>query len=163
MEEKRNKWYALYTAPRAEKQVAERLRLRGVVHWLPLHRSPRAWSDRVKIVDIPLFPSYIFVCCEEKKLNELVQIAGICTYIRQGNVPSVVREEEIEAIRSFLVLAEEKPLCMGEEVEIQCGPFKHITGKIERIDKSHVMIRLEQLGLMACVRMDAVAHSDRIR
>lgn len=62
------KWYVLYTAPRAEKQVENRIRGMGVICWLPLRKSPRAWSDRVKIVEMPLFPSYIFVmicttCC----------------------------------------------------------------------------------------------------
>ena len=47
-------WYVLYTAPRAEKQVKQRLDAQGIKSWLPLHKTPRVWSDRVKIVEIPL-------------------------------------------------------------------------------------------------------------
>ena len=53
-------WYVLYTAPRAEKQVRDRINALGVECWLPLHRAPRVWSDRVKIVELPLFNSYLF-------------------------------------------------------------------------------------------------------
>ena len=49
---KQNNWYVLYTAPRAEKQVQSRVDALGVECWLPLHRSPRVWSDRVKIVGL---------------------------------------------------------------------------------------------------------------
>ena len=52
-------WNVLYTAPRAEKQVKERIAALGVECFLPLHRTPRVWSDRVKIVEVPLFSSYI--------------------------------------------------------------------------------------------------------
>lgn len=63
-------WYVLYTAPRAEKKVEERLRERGVECYLPLHRSPQVWSDRVKMVDKPLFISYVFVrSTETEALN----------------------------------------------------------------------------------------------
>ena len=34
-------WYVLYTAPRAEKQVRDRINALGVECWLPLHRAPR--------------------------------------------------------------------------------------------------------------------------
>jgi len=54
-------WYLLYTASRAEKQVEQRIKLEGVEVFLPMHLTPRKWSDRVKMVEVPLFSSYIFV------------------------------------------------------------------------------------------------------
>lgn len=70
MDPKETNWYVLYTFPRAEKQVKERLEREGIDCWLPLHRSPRVWSDRVKLVDVPLFNSYIFVHCAEGLVKE---------------------------------------------------------------------------------------------
>lgn len=70
-------WYVLYTAPRAEKQVKERIDLLGVECWLPLHRTPRVWSDRVKIVEIPLFSSYVFVRCTDAVLRDLLKVYGV--------------------------------------------------------------------------------------
>ena len=70
-------WYVLYTSARAEKQVEQRLKLAGIETYLPLHRSRRKWSDRVKVVEVPLFNSYVFVRCEEHKLRELLLIYGV--------------------------------------------------------------------------------------
>nr|WP_321521461.1 UpxY family transcription antiterminator [uncultured Macellibacteroides sp.] len=77
MSPKDTNWYVLYTFPRAEKQVKERIDKEGVTCWLPLHRSPRVWSDRVKLVDVPLFNSYIFVYCTETVLRSLIRIYGV--------------------------------------------------------------------------------------
>ena len=59
-------WYVLYTAARAEKQVAARIEAEGVEKggveaYLPLHRRRKKWSDRIKVVEEPLFRSYVFV------------------------------------------------------------------------------------------------------
>ena len=71
-------WYVLYTAPRAEKQVRDRIDALGVECWLPLHRAPRVWSDRVKIVELPLFNSYLFVRCTDPELRNLTRVYGVC-------------------------------------------------------------------------------------
>ena len=55
MEEKVNnaeeKWYAIYTRPRAEKQVYQRLTESGIETYLPMQKTIRQWSDRKKIVE----------------------------------------------------------------------------------------------------------------
>lgn len=152
-------WYALYTAPRAEKQVKERLDGMAVESWLPLHRCPRIWSDRVKMVDIPLFSSYIFVKCAEYNLRPLLSVYGVARIVFYDGKPAVIREKEIEMIKKFLEQAAEHPLCLGEEVEIVCGALKSVSGKIKKIKKSHLVLFLEQLGATVCVKLDAVVRS----
>jgi hypothetical protein len=55
------KWYAIYTNPRAEKLVRDRLLEAEVDVFLPLHKTFRIWSDRKKLVEVPLLTSYVFV------------------------------------------------------------------------------------------------------
>ena len=55
-------WYALYTHPRHEKQVAYQIELRRMSCFLPLYRSVRRWKDRRKELEMALFPGYVFVC-----------------------------------------------------------------------------------------------------
>ncbi len=153
-------WYVLYTSPRAEKQVKERLDKLGITNWLPLHRSPRVWSDRVKMVDVPLFSSYIFVKCKEYALRNLLTVYGVARIVYYNGKPAVIREKEIEVIRTFLEQASEHPLCPGDEVDIVCGAFKNISGKIKKIKKSYLVLFLEQLGATVCVKLDAVVKSD---
>src|SRR6202040_2303430 len=53
-------WFALRVRPNYEKPVAAALRGKGFQEFLPLVQSRRQWSDRVKVMDLPLFPGYLF-------------------------------------------------------------------------------------------------------
>jgi transcription antitermination factor NusG len=56
-------WFVLHTRSRNEKAVADDLERMKVQHFLPLLRKPRAYAGRVRrVVDLPLFPGYLFVC-----------------------------------------------------------------------------------------------------
>lgn len=160
---KENDWYVLYTKARAEKQVKERIDLLGVECWLPLHRAPRVWSDRVKMVDVPLFSSYVFVRCADSVLRDLLRVYGVARIVFYNQKPAVVRQREVDAINAFLEQAAEHPLCLGDEVEILCGAMKHVSGKIRKIKKNHLILFLEQLNATVCVKLDNVAHVDRLK
>ena len=156
-------WNVLYTAPRAEKQVKERIAALGVECFLPLHRTPRVWSDRVKIVEVPLFSSYIFVRCPDTVLRDLLQVYGVIRIVFYNGKPAIVRQKEIDAIEDFLGQAAEHELCAGEEVEILTGAMKHVSGKVKKIKKNHLLLYLEQLGATVCVKMDDVARVNRLK
>ena len=155
-------WYVLYTSPRAEKQVKGRIDALGVECWLPLHRAPRVWSDRVKIVEVPLFNSYLFVRCTDPELRNLIRVYGVARIVYYNGKPAIVRQREIDAIKEFLEQASNHTLCPGEEVEILCGAMKHVSGKVKK-EKNHLLLYLEQLGATVCVKMDDVARVDRLK
>jgi transcription antitermination factor NusG len=155
------RWHALYTSPRAEKRVRDRLLERMVETYLPLHRCTRVWSDRIKIIEEPLFRSYIFVHCHESELYDLVRIRGVVRVIYYCGRPAVVRASEILAIKEFLELAVELPLSEGEEVEILTGALKHVPGKIRRIRKNRLELYIEELGCRVSVDLGSVARKNK--
>lgn len=159
----KTEWYVLYTAPRAEKKVADRLTSAGIVSWLPLHRSPRVWSDRVKMVDMPLFNSYVFVNCNETELRKLLGFYGVVRIVYYDGKPAVVRQIEIDGIKQFLEEAACHELTVGEEVEILCGAMKHVSGRVKKIKKSHLVLFIEQLGATVCVDLSDVAKTNRLK
>src|SRR3990172_6049569 len=55
------RWYALYTRPRHEKAFAEQLAKREMEAFLPVREVLSRWKDRRKLVQLPLFPGYVFV------------------------------------------------------------------------------------------------------
>jgi transcription antitermination factor NusG len=156
------KWYAVYTNPRAEKRVNEKLKRAGIETYLPLHRTPRAWSDRVKLVDMPLFTSYVFVKCEEKFITQLYNFQGIARVLYNNGKPAVIRQIEIDAIKKFLELAIDKPLCNGDEVEILAGSLKKICGVVTRMSKRYIYLRIAHLNAVICVNISKVAPSKRL-
>jgi transcription antitermination factor NusG len=151
-------WYILYTAARAEKQVEKRLNLDGIETFLPLHLSPRKWSDRVKLVEVPLFSSYIFVRTTDEILRSLVSLPGISRIVYYNGAPAIVRQKEIEAIRQFVKHANGKECTFGvdEEVLIACGPLKDISGKVKKVGKEQVILYIEQIGMSVSINMNQI-------
>ena len=72
-----SKWYAVYTNPRAEKQVHKRLIEAGIESFLPLQKTLRQWSDRKKVVEKPLISSYVFVKASFKQFATIFKIYGL--------------------------------------------------------------------------------------
>jgi transcription antitermination factor NusG len=156
-------WYVLYVSPRSEKKVKDRLDAMGVECYLPVHRSPSVWSDRVKIVDKPLFTSYVFVYCQESGLYPLIFVYGVVRVVYYCDKPAIIRQREIDAIHEFLEQATHRSLCVGDEVEILSGSMKRISGKVQRIKKKYLVLFIEQLGATVAVNLDNVARTDRLR
>jgi transcription antitermination factor NusG len=156
-------WYVLYTSPRAEKQVRERITLQNVECFLPLHRTPRAWSDRVKMVDVPLFHSYIFVRCHESQLYSLLSVYGVSRIVYYNGKPAIIRQKEIDAIKDFLQQSANHELLVGDEVEILAGAMKNVSGKVRKIKKTYLVLYLEQLGATVSVNLQNVAPANRLK
>lgn len=150
-------WFVLYTAPRAEKKVEERLREIGVEVFLPVHKVKRKWSDRIKVVEMPLFYSYIFICHPEHKLRDLLQISGVSRIVFYLQRPAVVRDDEIVAIKEFLKMAENKEIVYeGDIVEISAGVLEKKRGEVLKVDKGVVTLFLEELGAKIYVSLSEV-------
>jgi len=156
-------WYVLYTAARAEKQVVQKLKAYDVEAYLPLHLSPRKWSDRVKLIEMPLFSSYVFVKTTDEKLRTLVGINGVSRIVFHNGSPAVVRDREIEAIRLFIEEARGKACNFGvdDEVLIACGPLKDKSGRLIKIGKKYVLLHIEQLGLTVSLKQDQVVKKSK--
>lgn len=151
-------WYVLYTAPKAEKQVALRLQSLGEEVFLPIHLTPRKWSDRIKMVEMPLFPSYIFIKTERSRLYDIYRERGVSRIIYYLGQPAELRENEIQAIRTFLEKAKGKECSfeIDDEVKIAFGPLTGRVGKVKTIKGKHVVLILNYLGLQARVEIEKV-------
>ena len=127
-------WYAVHTRARHEKMVAERLLEQGVSTYLPLVKETHRWSDRKKIVELPLFSCYVFarfaptnqdrlrVC----RTNGVLQVVGM-----QGEaIP--IPDEQIDAVRLLMneqMLWSAHPfLKIGQRVRIGSGALKGVEG-----------------------------------
>jgi len=150
----------LYTASRAEKQVEERLIAQGVETYLPLHLTPRHWSDRIKMVEVPLFSSYIFVNTSDEVLRGLIKVPGISRIVFYNRQPAVVRDNEIEAIKDFLGNAKGKEceFVDNDEVLISVGPLKDVKGKIKKTSGDYLFLTLEQIGITVKIKTEQVVR-----
>lgn len=73
-------WFVLYTKPRNELKVVERLRSNGVEAYTPTRTEVRQWSDRTKKVKVPLLPSMVLVSLQDKQVDQVFQVPGVVRY-----------------------------------------------------------------------------------
>ena len=66
MSEHEHKWYALTVRYQHERQIERALQSKGLETLVPLYRSRRQWSDRVKDIELPLFAGWSHWPCGSK-------------------------------------------------------------------------------------------------
>lgn len=144
-------WYVLYTKPKWEKKVAERLNEIGVVTYCPLITKVSQWSDRKKVVNVPLFNSYIFVQIDEKNRNQVFEVVGIIRYLFWLGKPAVVKDFEIEAIKEWLSNSDIFDVVVdvwkkGDKIVLESGPFISQSAVIQEVKQNYYILILESLG-----------------
>ncbi|PWA04872.1 UpxY family transcription antiterminator [Flavobacterium psychrotolerans] len=145
-------WYVIYTKPRNEKKVTERLEKVGINVYCPLVTQIKQWSDRKKKVQVPLFNSYVFVEVSEKERDIVFQVTGVVRYLFWLGKPAVVRNDEIAALRESLKnnLSEVTvtSLQAGDLMHIPHGPFQGKEGIVKHVNKNSLQLVLRELGVL---------------
>lgn len=145
-------WYACYTKPRAEKATHLRLVESEIDCYLPLQRTRRQWSDRIKWVNEPLFRSYIFVSVCASDFSKVLQTDGIVRFITFEKKAVPIPDVQIEAIRMLLGQGIELEITTdkikpGQSIEVQAGPLIGLRGElIEYRGNKKVLVRLGEIG-----------------
>ena len=157
------RWYACRTCSRAEKAVARRLAGSGLEAYLPLLRQKRQWADRVKRVELPLFPGYVFARFDLTRLHEVIVTPGVATVVRANGHPTPVREAELESVRALVAGANETgvqpaaapDLEPGREVVVADGPFQGVRGTLVEERGAHrVVVRLAAVRQAVAIEID---------
>jgi transcriptional antiterminator RfaH len=155
-------WYALYTTPGAERQVALRLEENGIQTYVPVIREVEK-QKRERIV--PFFPCYLFMYVDvDTTVSSLWQwTPGLRYIVAFGGVPLAVPSQTIELIRQKLeqlndVLSKPRPQFKpGDVVRIANGPLADMLALFEGPSKpsERVVVLLNFLGQANRVRLNA--------
>jgi transcription antitermination factor NusG len=151
MESNPNNWYAVYTKPRWEKKVADALIRKQVETYCPINRVTHQWSDRKKLVEEPLFKSYVFVRIPEAMKTTVRETSGIVNFVYWLGKPARIPDHEIELMRSFLkeyqdVQVESFPIHENDLVQITSGPLMYQRGRVVESGKNTVKAVLYSMG-----------------
>jgi len=145
-------WYAIYTKPRAEKKVYQKLNDINIECYLPLQKRLKQWSDRKKWVEEPIIRSYVFVKVSEKEYYSVLNIQGISRYVTFEGKAASIPEWQINTMKLALDVDPEteitdKNIMPGTPVQIKAGPFMGIKGElIEYKGKKKVVVRIDNIG-----------------
>lgn len=156
------KWLAIYTKPRWEKKVDSVLQKKSIESWCPLQKVRKQWSDRKKIVEEPLFKSYVFVKVSEAERTKVLMTDGVLNFVFYVGKPAVIRDEEIEVIKKYLSEADAsisvqsiESFNENEQVVVNHGIFMDNVGTVLRGGKKKVFVKLESLGQVMTVEFPA--------
>src|SRR3954469_12243750 len=151
-------WYEVYTRPRAEKRVDILLQKKLIESWCPLQKVQRQWSDRKKTILQPLFTSYVFVHVTEKQRIAVLETDGVVNYVHYLGKPAIIRDEEIQLIKSYLQegsaeVTTQSWESLEEDIKVQIteGIFMDSTGTVIRSGKKRLYVKLESLGQVMVV------------
>lgn len=150
-------WYVVYTKPKWEKKVAEKLMQAGIECYCPLITQIKQWSDRKKKVEVPLFNSYVFVQLSENERNTVFTIPGVVRYLFWLGKPAIVRDEEINVIKKSLNASNiadvsVSSIQVGDRIKLDSGVFSNQDAIVQEISKTHYILVLESLGCVLKIK-----------
>jgi transcription antitermination factor NusG len=153
-------WHVIYTKSKWEKKVDEMLLQKGFTSWCPVEKKERYWSDRKKIIYVPLFRSYVFVKMSKEDYTQVLSTMGVVNFLYFEKKPAIIRDAEIDDIKKYLGLSTSSTsieivdltnLPPQTKVAINQGLFMNRRGEVVKASKNNVFVRLESLNMMMIV------------
>jgi transcription antitermination factor NusG len=153
------KWYALTVRYQHERQTERALQSKGLETLVPLYRSPRQWSDRVKSVDLPLFAGYVFCRFTVDGRMQVLDTPGVGRIVGFGGALAPIDNSEIADIQRLLALnlplAPWPYLKAGDRIRVERGPMRGLEGTLLRTkDALRLVIGVELLQRSIAVEVD---------
>jgi transcription antitermination factor NusG len=137
-------WFALQVRTRQEASVAQQLNGQGYERFLPLYKLRKRWSDRIKEVNTPLFPGYLFCRFNPQDRLPILKTPGVIQIVGFNNGPTAVDEAEIRSIQTLVTAGvPHQPwpfLAAGDRVRIESGPLLGLEGILIDVKRSHRLV-----------------------
>lgn len=154
-------WRVVYIRSKWEKKAHKMLENKGIESFCPLVKVKRRWADRIKMVEMPLFNSYVFVHVNPLEQLQVLQTSGVVNFVQYCGKPALVPHTDIKKIRELLANYEDvesvnvRNIRPGDKVTFNDGIFFDTDGEVLEINGKSVLIVMKQLdcALVAKVRV----------
>ena len=154
-------WYAIQTLPRHEKSVTKQLERCGIETWLPLCKQIRQWSDRRKVVQLPLFPCYLFVRLSDpnRERLRLLRTTGVVGFVGNGREALPIPHSQIQYVRTLVKASVDYDpfpyLRVGQRVRIRDGALQGLEGILVRAPEGRsVVLSVDLIQRSVAVRIE---------
>lgn len=153
-------WFVVQVMPQHEQSVALQLDLKGQEYFLPTIKSTRQWSDRKKLLTVPLFPGYVFCKTKRSWFGAVLNTQGVFRIVSFGGKAHPIPDDEMISLRR--VIDSGRYLCpvpyvsLGKHVQVVRGPLSGMTGIVTRIKKQNRLVISVDL-IMKSVSVDIAA------
>ena len=137
-------WHAIRVRSRCEKLAESDLTDRGFHVFAAKAPQRRVWADRVRVVEMPLFPGYIFGKFRASQCSAVESAAGVASVVRFGKQDAPVDAREIDCIKLLIgsgVEVMRSPLLrVGSPVCVRYGPLKGVRGLLTEVKDRHQLV-----------------------
>ena len=137
-------WYGVRVRARFEQTASAAFRGRGYEEYVPVVRSRRRWSDRIKELQTPLFPGYVFCRFDPGWKVPILECPGVLNIIGFANHAAPIPDEEIQAVRAMVrsgLPVQPYPfLKAGQKVHVERGPLAGVEGLIVEVKKEFRLV-----------------------
>jgi len=154
------RWFAIQTRSRHEKRVTADLREKAVEAYLPLRSTEHQWSDRRKVVDLPLFPGYVFVkiASDAPARVPVLQTDGVLGFLGVRGIGVPIPEEEIATIQTVLrgkIPVELHPFVkVGEKLRICGGSLDGLEGLLTGVEgRQSLVVSIDLIERSVAIRI----------
>ena len=152
-------WFAITVKPQHEFAVEHALTAKGLDAYAPTCWTVRRWSDRIKKLQQPLFPGYVFGYFDSAARNSVLKTPGAKSIVSFGNTLAPIPQEQISSIRQMLdscFPVEAHPfLREGQRVRIGGGPLAGVEGILAQCrNAAHFIVSIELLQRSVSVQVD---------
>ena len=148
-------WFVIYTKPRQELKVLERLTHLGIEAYTPTKIEVRKWSDRKKKVTVCLLPSMVLVCLEEKEVSKVFEVPGVRRYLFVHGERARVKNDEVLAMKHYIEntyqLLNKKDHLVGSKIKI---PSLNQEAEIISVKGKRCIAQLELLGAVVSFQLN---------
>jgi transcription antitermination factor NusG len=139
-----HRWYAVYTYPRHEKAVQERLESKSVEAFFPTFVSESRWKDRRVRIQTPFFPGYVFTRINLSERSKVLAAPGVIRMLSFNGTPAPIDDSEIEAVRLCLERGATLEPCpsfqVGDRVRVRSGVLEGLEGLVSRCKSERRLI-----------------------
>jgi len=147
------KWFVLFTKPRNELKVYDRLTALGITAYTPTKIEVRQWSDRKKKVIVPLLPSMVLVSFREQDSDKVFNVSGVVRFLFENGKRASVSNDEVVAMQCYLDRSypkQTKSLVVGDTVKV---PLLDQEGILLSVKGKNCIAQLEKLGALVSFQL----------
>jgi transcription antitermination factor NusG len=153
-------WFALQVRARHETGIADYLGNKGYEQFLPLYKCRKRWSDRIKQVDVPLFPGYLFCRFNPQNRLPILKAPGVVRIVGTGRSPIPVCDKEIESLQILVASGLPNQPCgflkAGDRARIEAGPLRGAEGLFVRFKGNcHLILSVTLLQRAVAIEIDS--------
>jgi transcription termination/antitermination protein NusG len=140
------RWFAVQTRSRHEKRANVELQEKGIQSFLPLFAEKHKWSDRQRVVEVPLFPQYLFVrlsASSDERISVL-RTSGVVALVGTKGSGIAIPDVQIERIQR--VIDQKIPynphlyLNVGKRIRIRGGALDGLEGILTAVNGDQTLV-----------------------